>query len=341
MSGEDKPLVSIVVPTRNCEKTIELLLKSLSKVKGNFEVIIVDASTDRTPEIVRRYPFAKLIKVEHKGINWSRNIGVKVSRGDIVAFTDGDCIVPENWIERILKAFNRGKYACVGGNVYVAPQLRGNIIAEYADNALIPLHPIYDREKVISVDNFYSEFHLRRCPPGNNMAFRKEVLLKIGLFDERFWIGYDDVDIMWRLCLNGYRIYCDPAIVVYHLHRSRLLDLLKQAYRYGKGHYVFYSKHKNSPFSKITHIMLSGSLGFLCLMITLGAMTLAGLLNKIILPIFLLSVYLVHALLYRVWRKVSVVKCLLYPIIDFMVYSSYVIGFLKQMVCCKIGKGRL
>ena len=98
------PSVTVIVPVRNGEQTIQSLLESLQKLDYNrnkVEVIVVDGnSTDKTQEIVKRYP-VKLIVEKRKGLNVARNTGIKCSKGEIIAFTDSDCIVPPDWLRRL------------------------------------------------------------------------------------------------------------------------------------------------------------------------------------------------------------------------------------------------
>ena len=99
------PSVTVVVPVRNGAQTIQPLLESLQKLdydRNTVEVIVVDGnSTDKTREIVKKYP-VKLVVEEKKGLNLARNIGIKSSNGEIIAFTDSDCIVPPNLITKIV-----------------------------------------------------------------------------------------------------------------------------------------------------------------------------------------------------------------------------------------------
>ena len=69
--------------------------------------------------------------------------------------------------------------------------------------------------------------------PGCNMAFRRDVLLAIGGFDDRFRIAGDDVDVCWRLHDRGDTIGFHPAAMVWHHSRSTIRGYLRQQYNYG------------------------------------------------------------------------------------------------------------
>ena len=79
------PSVTVIVPVRNGEQTIQPLLESLQKLdydRNKVEVIVVDGnSTDKTREIVKKYP-VKLVVEEKKGLNLARNVGIKCSNGE-------------------------------------------------------------------------------------------------------------------------------------------------------------------------------------------------------------------------------------------------------------------
>src|SRR3989344_3252080 len=112
------PFVSIIVPVRNVEKIIKPCLKSLNELnypKDKYEVIIADSeSTDRTPEIAKEYN-AIYISTPKRSVCAGRNEGFKVARGEIIAFSDADCVMDKNWIKNSIKYFQDKRVAAVGG----------------------------------------------------------------------------------------------------------------------------------------------------------------------------------------------------------------------------------
>ena len=97
-------LVSVIIPAYNEENTIESCLNSLLNQtigKESYEVIVVDdGSTDSTSEIIKRYP-VKLFRQGNSGPATARNLGAKNSSGEIILFTDADCVAEPNWIEEM------------------------------------------------------------------------------------------------------------------------------------------------------------------------------------------------------------------------------------------------
>jgi len=235
----DLPKVTVAVPVRNCRNTVEKLLESLLRLdypSEKLEIITVDgSSTDGTREIIAKYP-VKLITEPGLGLNHARNLGLKNASGTIIAFTDGDCTVPRDWIYKIVRNFNDKTVGAVGGTV--VPHNPENLYAHYGQDSLIPVMPVVQKKVVL--DRVWFPY-----PVGCNMAFRREALEKIGGFDPEFKIGYDEIDTLDRLVRQGFKISCDPEVTVEHFHRSTLKSLLRQWFRYGIGQALFRKKTSN------------------------------------------------------------------------------------------------
>ncbi|MBC8228413.1 glycosyltransferase family 2 protein, partial [bacterium] len=112
-------MVSVVIPAYNAEKEIPSCLDSLLNQtfpKEQCEIIVVnDGSTDGTEKIVRKYDGVKIITQANQGPAAARNNGVSESKGDIIVFTDSDCVPEEDWLEEMLKPFNDTEVVGVQG----------------------------------------------------------------------------------------------------------------------------------------------------------------------------------------------------------------------------------
>ena len=99
--------ISVVVPVRNGERTLPRLMASLvAQSLKPYEIIVVDdGSSDRSPDIAREYGAKLYFTGGGKGANYARNLGVKASSGDIIAFTDSDCVAHPDWLLAALLAF--------------------------------------------------------------------------------------------------------------------------------------------------------------------------------------------------------------------------------------------
>ena len=326
------PSVTVIVPVRNGEMTIQPLLESLQKLDydpNKVEVIVVDGnSTDRTQEIVKEYP-VKLVVEERNGLNVARNTGIKKGNGDIVAFTDSDCIVPSNWVTKIVENFKDPQVSCVGGS---AEALDGDFVSQYADNSIVRLMPGFTkREELQEVKPFFKH------PAGCNMAFRRKTAEQVGYFDENIKYGFDEVEFADRICRAGHKMVLDPEVSVWHKHRSTLADFLKQNFQYGKGSGLVLKQNRlKDSVSKwsflglmgfITWILIVGSLTYLNLTSTSGLFFWL-LFSFTLLPLFILgSVYAYRALFNKKFARVVV-----YPFIDFFRTLSFCSGQLYQVV---------
>jgi glycosyltransferase involved in cell wall biosynthesis len=323
--------VSVVIPVRNREQTIQPLMESLQKLdydRNKVEVIVVDGnSTDKTQEIVKKYP-VKLIVEEKKGLNRARNTGIKSSKGDIIAFTDSDCVVPPNWITKIVENFKDPEVSCVGGS---AKALDTDFISQYADNSVVRLMPFFTkREELNSVKPFF------RHPAGCNMAFRRKVAEDVGYFDEKIQYGFDEVEFADRVCKAGYKMVLDPDVVVWHKHRSSLKDFLKQNFQYGKGSGLVLKQNKlNDSVSKWS---LMSMIGFIIWMSVVGGTTFLTLTASSNISLWILFGFtglpmLLLAILYgyRALQSKKFSRMVVYPFIDLFRVLSFCAGLACQV----------
>jgi glycosyltransferase involved in cell wall biosynthesis len=97
------PLISVVIPTYNEEKDIPECLSSLAKQSyKNKEVIIVDdGSTDKTLEVIKKFK-PRVIKGQHKGPGFSRNLGSKKAKGSILIFVDADMTFDKDYLKNLV-----------------------------------------------------------------------------------------------------------------------------------------------------------------------------------------------------------------------------------------------
>ncbi len=242
------PDISIVVPVLNASIDIDKCMASLvdqDYPRNHYEVIIVDnGSVDNTVNIINEFIKKHTekhngnIKIFHeskKGSYAARNTGIKNSRGDIVAFTDSDCIVSKNWLSELYKGFKSEDIGCVVGAVH--PYHGKSLVERFSKNK-----DVLSQELTLN-SNF--------LPYGQtaNVAFRKDVLEKIGYFDETFKSG-GDADIAWRMqLLTTYRLIYRPDSIIEHHHRTTLKNLFLQYFKYGLGLAMLnkkYDRNKNN-----------------------------------------------------------------------------------------------
>ena len=225
------PKVSVVVCVYNGERTMDSCLAALEKLNyPNYEVIVVnDGSTDGTRQIAEGYNDIRLIHQENKGLSEARNVGIRAATGEIVAFTDADCMADPDWLTHLVARFQSSDFGAVGGPNLTPPD--DSFIAScVAVSPGAPTHVLLDDEVAEHI-------------PGCNMAFRREALEAIAGFDPIFRAAGDDVDLCWRLQNKGYKIGFSPAAVVWHYRRNTVRDYLKQQRGYGKAETLLFFKH--------------------------------------------------------------------------------------------------
>ena len=225
------PAISVVVCAYNAERTMAACLESLQHLRyPDHELIVVDdGSTDGTAAIARRYPRVRLIQHENRGLSAARNTGSAAARGDLVAFTDADCVVDPDWLTYLAHGFAAGEVAAVGGpNLPPPEEARTAACVAVAPGG--PTHVLLDDETAEHI-------------PGCNMAVRRDVLQRIGGFDPRFRSAGDDVDVCWRLQDAGLRIGFSPAALVWHYRRHTVRAYLGQQRGYGAAEALLAGKH--------------------------------------------------------------------------------------------------
>ena len=114
------PFVSVIVPALNAEAYIKDCLISLLQMDYPpqwREILVVDnGSTDRTAEIIKSLPVSYLLETQ-RGVSSVRNGGIKASRGDILAFTDADCVVSRGWLRELVLGFDEQEVGGTAGEV--------------------------------------------------------------------------------------------------------------------------------------------------------------------------------------------------------------------------------
>jgi hypothetical protein len=162
------PMVSVVICAYNAERTMRPCLESLRQLDyPNYEVVIVDdGSRDRTAEISMDFPEFRLIRQPNKGLSVARNVGMHAARGEIVAYTDSDCVVDPHWLTFMVRAMVEGGVEGCGGPNY-APHEEGRTEGCVAASPGAPCHVLTGEDRAE---------HLAGC----NMVFRKSALASIG-----------------------------------------------------------------------------------------------------------------------------------------------------------------
>jgi glycosyltransferase involved in cell wall biosynthesis len=324
----------VIIPVKNGAAHIQELLDSITQVdyaKEKLEIIVVDGnSVDDTRKVVSQFP-VRLLTEEKPGLNGARNTGIKHSSGDVIAFTDFDCIIPKNWIKKIVENFQNRDVGCVGGNV------RGyyeDFLSRYADESVMPVMRIFKEREVL--DSVKPPMHY---PAGCNMAFKREAIEKIGAFDESIRYGFDEDELVERICRKGYKMVLDPDVLVMHKHRSTMSNLLKQTFTYGEGlGNLLRTLGLKSAFSKWALLCLAGSIIWASIILSLITYTFltSSIVSLIMLVILLLLplLGLVSVYLYQTAKKQNIKyqNVLRYPFVDVARAFAFMFGMVYQIL---------
>ena len=226
------PMISVIICTYKGSETLVECLNSVTSIDyPNYEVILVNDGKDlRVAELAEEYESVRHIASEHVGLSVARNLGARAAKGEILSYTDDDCIVEADWLRWIAHQFQHDEaIACVGGpNIPPEPENR-----RHACIAASPGGPAH----VLLSDS--TAEHL----PGCNLSVRKSVLEEIGGFDAEFWAAGDDVDFCWRILEAGYELAFQPSAFVWHHRRFTLGAYLRQQIGYGKAEALLMLKH--------------------------------------------------------------------------------------------------
>jgi glycosyltransferase involved in cell wall biosynthesis len=215
------PKVSVVVCCYNAASTLEECLQSLRHQQyPNYEVIVIDdGSKDATAQIASSLPNLGLIRVRNGGLSKARNLGIEASNGEIVAFLDSDAYADEDWLFYLVTALEEHGAVAVGGPNLSPPQ--DGFIAQCVDES--PGNPT-----CVLVENERAE-HI----PGCNMAYRRDVFTRVGMFDAVHRRAGDDVDVCWRILALDEKIVYHPSALVWHHRRPSIKQYWDQQKGYG------------------------------------------------------------------------------------------------------------
>ena len=221
----DPPFVTVVVPVRNGEGMIGDCIASL--LAGDYpverrEILVVDnASSDGTAEVIRRHPVTYLHE-PRRGVSNARNRGIAEGRGEVFAFIDGDCVADPSWLTELVRPFADPEVGCVAGELRHAP---ASTLAERQSTRLL---------------GAWQRYAVNSNPPyaiTANAAYRASIFERIGPFDPRMPRA-QDVELGLRFSERSeLKLAYGERAVVHHRHRSTQRGFFRQqlGWSYGAG----------------------------------------------------------------------------------------------------------
>ncbi len=235
--------LSVIIPCYNAASTLPAQLDALADDvwSESWEVIIVDnGSTDptvpRAQPFVERSPSWRIVDASGgKGPGYARNTGVRVARGEYLAFCDADDVIEPGWVSAI-------------GEALAQHELVGSRLEYEKLNGTESSRRNLPQQRGLRQQLYNSSF--LPFVAGAGLAVRREVFEKIGGFDETLRCG-QDVDFCWRAQLEGSDLYFEKTAVMHYRLRSRPKDIYRQTFNYAFWTVAIYKRYRRHGMSGV------------------------------------------------------------------------------------------
>lgn len=235
-------LVSAVIPTRGRPEPVAVAARSvLANRFPSFEVVVCDQSDDEgTAEVVhglmREHANLRYVRLSRAGASRARNAGARASSGELIAFTDDDCVARPDWLDSIVMAFASEPGI---GALYGEVRLPRALVGQAGE---VPTLRIPRRKRISRRDGF------QIYGMSANFAVRRELFERLGGFDEALGVGGplwsgEDFDFQYRAYLAGATVLLEPRAAVEHYGLRAPEEWPSTLRRYGFGDGAFYLKH--------------------------------------------------------------------------------------------------
>ena len=257
--------VSVYIPCFNSSATIKECLEAVINQKYPLKEIIVvdDGSTDGTRELLEEYlksigfrvknigenkrnmqyeirdlsaevstkvdTTIKYIYQEHRGLAHARNTAINNTESEFLAAIDSDCLPRPDWLELIMRKFISSDIAGVGGK----------LVDKYKDT-------VYDAWRSVHMRQYWDIKDNPSFLFGSNTVFRKDVLVKVGLYNEKYTSNYEDVELCERMKKQGYNFVYESQAMALHLKKDNICSLLNSYWEWHKEYYLRKDYYSNS-----------------------------------------------------------------------------------------------
>lgn len=210
--------ISVIVPAYNAEETLPLCLKALiyqSLPRHFYEIIVCDdGSTDATAVVAESHA-DMVLKLTNGGPGVARNEGVRVASGDIVVFTDADCVPEPDFLQQLTAPFEKNPDLAAVKGVYRSEQdeLTARFVQrEYEDRYLF----MAANPRIDFIDTYAA-------------AFRRDKYIEAGGYSPLFPLAsVEDQELSFRLAAMGYEMRFLPTAVVAHKHANTLCSYFRK-----------------------------------------------------------------------------------------------------------------
>ena len=315
--GSPHPSISVILPVLNEESHLEGAIRSIlsQKYLGSIEIILaLGPSRDRTNEIARTISQqeSRVILVENPTGRTAAglNLALRASHNPVVVRVDGHAQIPDDYLALVVEILNSTGAVNVGGVMAAIGTTRFEkaVAAAMRSPLGVGASRFHTGGKAGAVDTVYLG------------AFRREALLAIGGFDERFTRA-QDWELNFRLRENGGLVYFDPRLHVTYRPRSTVKALAKQYFEYGRWRRVVSRRHVGTI-----------NFRYLAPPTALVGITLSLVCGITVAPIFYLpsAIYLAFLLLASIKIASSVIEFLTLLVVIPTMHFSWGAGFITS-----------
>jgi len=248
--------LSIVIINYRMGHHLEPCFKSIYSIehKIRFEVILVNKpSEDRAEETASRYEGVRLISYDRFGISVMRNVGIRNARGRYILILDADTEIREGAFDALVEFMDSHPEVGVAGGKTVRPD--GGL--EYSCKRFYTLMTIFIRRTPLGAwfpnnpwnrrHQMLDEDHTKplECDwvAGACYMMRREAIDQVGMFDESYYFGFEDVDFCFRAKRAGWTVLYVPSCVIVHHVQLKSRGFNKLSWEHLKSGLHFWWKH--------------------------------------------------------------------------------------------------
>lgn len=214
--------VAVIIPNWNGKKLLEICLTSLEKqTYHDFETIVVDngSSDDSVNFIQKKYPQVKVVQLDKNyGFAKAINMGVKAVKTDYVAFLNNDTEVDIHWLTELMKSAE--KHPDV---VSFCSRLLNFDDRKQIDGVGIQINEVGQARSIGWLEKDHGQYDGEMFifgATGGAALFKREIFLKVGMFDEHYFMYSEEVDWAFRAQFLGYKCLYSPKAIIYHKHKA-------------------------------------------------------------------------------------------------------------------------
>ena len=250
-----KELVSIIVPIFNKKEfTLQMLTYLFANTVYPYEIIIIDNnSTDYSEKVIKDFFKAckpkgveglYITNKDNKGYSIANNQGVKVAKGKYICFLNNDTMPMNNWLTELVKCHKKRNSSVTGAKLVIPGQGTIQHAGIEFDKFDYPYHVYFgydENAKEVSKDMRH------KAMTGACILVNKQEFIDIGGFDEKYWLGWEDVDLCNRYRKVGKKLWYASKAKLYHyesMSEGRFSKESDNWYYYSKK-WVFATKNLN------------------------------------------------------------------------------------------------